>query len=185
MCATIIFQYTCGCVERVIFECPFSSITNPILDEDLNIHSDQKCSRRYRCHQERLLATEKTTDTNTTPPSHQTLSQSLKMIIPFLPPPNSEYPETKTNKEQKTSETKTAKLDDLCHDCWQHSLWLAKQKDENNITSSTRMKRDGEDAEDMANSRVLKEISVNEVILPRRNSDPGVSSSGGSFSSTG
>ncbi|KAI0201495.1 hypothetical protein F4808DRAFT_127865 [Astrocystis sublimbata] len=63
MCSGVIFQYKCGCAERVVFECPFSSPSpspspSPSASEantSLRALSHHNCVRRYRVHQQNLL----------------------------------------------------------------------------------------------------------------------------------
>jgi hypothetical protein len=182
MCCTVIFKYRCGCAERVVFECPFSSTTNSILDERRDTDSHQNCSRHYRRHQEKLFAPEKTTATTTASPSHQALPQSLQIMIPILPPSGLPCSKPEKTSEQKISETKTSELDDICHDCWQRSLRLAKQEDDDGVASSATMTDDKEEVEHIANSRILRERSVNEFILPQPTTDSALVSSSESFS---
>ncbi|KAI1128051.1 hypothetical protein F5Y10DRAFT_181828 [Nemania abortiva] len=183
MCAIVVFQYRCRCTERVVFECPFSSATNSILGEDLQMQPQQNCSRRYRRHQERLLTPENTTETAVTTPSHRpSLSRPLQMMIPILLPPTLPYPEKERTNGQKTIETKTTEIDELCHDCWRHSLWLAKQKDDDKSASSSTIRDNIDEADDVANRGILRERSANEFILPQPNTDSEAVSSGGSFS---
>ncbi|KAI0879514.1 hypothetical protein GGS24DRAFT_654 [Hypoxylon argillaceum] len=177
MCCTVVFQYRCGCAERVVFECPFPSTTNSLSDGDLDAYSPQNCLRHYRCHQEKLFAPEKDTVATTASLSHQASSPSLQMTVPSLLPLSLSCSETEKTREQKASETRISKLDDICHDCWQRSLRLAKQKDVGDTTSSATMKDDNEEAEHGADSHILRERSLNEFILPQPSPDRGVVSS--------
>ncbi|KAI3337384.1 hypothetical protein HD806DRAFT_37557 [Xylariaceae sp. AK1471] len=164
MCSTVIFQYTCGCTEHVVLECPFSSSA-------ANSHShSHACSRRYRRHQQKLFQ----------PTTSSSLALSLRMkISPRLPPPRLASLEDTAETKQTTT---TTELDEECHDCWKRNrirnLKLAKKTDDDTASSVTM--RDEE--EDVMDSRILRERSVNEVILPppRRNVD--VTSSARSFS---
>ncbi|KAI1167479.1 hypothetical protein F5B18DRAFT_647727 [Nemania serpens] len=169
MCSTVIFQYRCGCAERVVFECPFSSTTDSVSGENLHQHPRQNCSQRHR---HKLFPSKMTTSAANIPSSHQALSSRPK--IPVLPPPTLLYPEIgETREEQEASEATTA-LDEACHDCWQRSLRLARQGDD-----------DEEGMGDLANSRVLREISANRVILPPPRTNSGATLSTERSSSTG
>ncbi|KAI8953937.1 hypothetical protein F4801DRAFT_66648 [Xylaria longipes] len=166
MCSTVIFQYKCGCAERVVFECPFSWTTVSNASTSLRALSHQNCSRRYRIHQQKLFPPENATTTVTTPSSHQEYSQSFGMKIPILPPPKLVCPRTGKMKEQKAGEAPMTELDEKCHDCWQSDLRLARQKEDSDTASSTSMRDCEMEVEDLANTRILRERSVNELILP-------------------
>ncbi|KAI0455546.1 hypothetical protein F5B21DRAFT_193216 [Xylaria acuta] len=182
MCSTVIFQYKCGCTEHVVFECPFSSTTNSNASSSLRALSHQNCSRRYRLHQQKLFPPEDAMTRATTPSSYQTLSQSLGMKMPILPPPKLVCPRTEKTKERKAGETTITELDEICHDCWQSDVRLAKQKDDSDTASSTPTRACEREVEDPANTRILRERSVNELILlppppPPIITDSGVTSS--------
>ncbi|KAH8159492.1 hypothetical protein CIB48_g8763 [Xylaria polymorpha] len=168
MCSTVIFLYKCGCAERVVFECSFSSTTNSNASNSLRALSHQNCARRYRLHQQKLFPPNKATTTETapTPSSHQALPQSLGSNIPILPPPKSTCPKTEKSEGKKAGETIVTELDESCHDCWQSDLQLAKQQDDDDTSSLTSMKDDERSVRDLANTRILREKSVNELILP-------------------
>ncbi|KAI0440182.1 hypothetical protein F4803DRAFT_553326 [Xylaria telfairii] len=188
MCSTVIFRYKCGCAERVVFECSFSSTTNSNASSSLRALSHQNCARRYRLHQEELFPPNKATlaTVTPTPPSHQALPQSLGTDIQVPPSPKPTCPKTEKSKEQKAGETTVTELDESCHDCWQSDLQLAKQRDDDDTSSLTSMKDDEKDVRNLANTRILREKPLNELILPPPSppiiTDSGATSSTGSFS---
>ncbi|KAI1429348.1 hypothetical protein F5Y12DRAFT_482167 [Xylaria sp. FL1777] len=170
MCSTIIFQYRCGCAERVVFECPFSltAISSPGSSKSLRAHVHKNCSRRYRLHQQKLFSLKRTTEKSSTPSLHQAPSSPLQMEIPILPPPQPPCRQIGKAEEQNASETAVTEIDEICHDCWQHELRLAKKTEDDGASSTTM--RDGEEqGENIANTHVLKERPVNELILPPPN----------------
>ncbi|KAI0429184.1 hypothetical protein F5Y09DRAFT_357082 [Xylaria sp. FL1042] len=127
-----------------------------------DVHQD--CSQRYKRHQKKLLLPRRTTKPTPTPSSHKEQSLPLRtMKTPILPPQPS-YPQIGKKERQVTSETAVTEIDDICHDCWQRELQLAKQRDDDSNSSTTT--RDGEEQEEnMDNTHVLREMSMNELIL--------------------
>ncbi|KAI0537342.1 hypothetical protein GGR58DRAFT_351943 [Xylaria digitata] len=173
MCSTVIFHYKCGCAERVVFECPFSLTTSSNLAKGLHTDSRQSCSRRYRLHQKKLFPPQKRTAATTT-----TLSPPK---LPILPPPKSYSSKSENTEEQETNREATTEVDEICHDCWQRSLGPTKQRDDDG-TSSTTIGDYEDDKENLVNVRVLRERSVNELILPPLSTNLGAVSSTENFS---
>ncbi|KAI0808462.1 hypothetical protein GGR55DRAFT_192764 [Xylaria sp. FL0064] len=163
MCSSVIFQYRCGCTERVVFECPFFSTTVSSSSNDPDTHAHGNCLRHYQQHQKKLLPP-RTTRTTASPPSHEEQSLSLRtMKIPILKPEAS-YPQTEDDTTQDTSQTAMTEIDDICHDCWQRELQLAKHRDDDSSPSITTT--DGEEQEEnLDDIHVLREMSMNELIL--------------------
>lgn len=104
------------------------------------------------------------------------------MRIAVVPPPTTLlYPEIEETKEEQKGDGNdaTTALDEACHDCWQRSLRLARQRDDGDTASSAAMVDDDEEGMgNPAKSRVLREISANRVVLPPQRTDSGVSSTG-------
>lgn len=172
MCSTVIFQYRCGCSERVVFECPFSSTANSVSGENLHPRPRRNCPKHHRNQLEKLFPSKTTTlSTSSIPSPHQALSQPSQVKNPILPP-TLLCPEIERTKEQKENEATTS-LDEACHDCWQRSLRLARRGDDDSTASSAIMIDNEEGIDNPANSRILKEISANRVILPPPRSDSG------------
>ncbi|KAI0527881.1 hypothetical protein F5B22DRAFT_8837 [Xylaria bambusicola] len=183
MCTTVIFQYKCGCAERVVFECPFSSTTTQSStsslssspSESLRAHAHRNCSRRYQLQQQKLFASKGTTKPSTILSSHQTQSQ-MQTGIPVLPFPKPSCLQIGKPEEQRIAVTE---LDELCHDCWQLELQLTKQRESND---SDTMETDGDEQEDSGmNARVLREMFLNELVVPPQNANLGATSSAESF----
>ncbi|KAF2969195.1 hypothetical protein GQX73_g4440 [Xylaria multiplex] len=173
MCSTVVFHYKCGCSERVVFECPFSSAPSSNLAKGLHADSRQNCSRRYRLHQKKLFPPQKLTVATTTIPSSPKL--------PILPPPKLYSSKSENTEEREADGETTTEIDEICHDCWQRGLGSTKQRD-NDSTSSTTMGDYEDDKENRVNVRVLRERSVNELILPPLSTNPGTVSSIENFS---
>ncbi|KAI0554194.1 hypothetical protein F4679DRAFT_349352 [Xylaria curta] len=166
MCSTVIFRYKCGCTERVVFECPFSSTTSSNINS-LRVLSHQNCSRRYQFHQQKLLPPENATAAATVPSSQQGQSQPLWMMeIPILPPSSSVCPKTEKTKEQKADKITITELDENCHDCWQNDVLLERQKRDSDTASQNSTKNCEKNMGDIANTRILRERPLNELILP-------------------
>ncbi|GAW26286.1 hypothetical protein SAMD00023353_2601410 [Rosellinia necatrix] len=165
MCSNTIFRYKCGCNERVVFECPFSSTTNSDSGGNADLHSHRNCSRRYRRHQQKLLLPKRPMRATATPSSHQASSRPSHKTFPIIPcSPGIPRCETRDIKELKLIETPTTVLDEICHDCWQRTLRLT-QMDDDDTASSATTKNSEERTEYPANARILTERSVNELVL--------------------
>ncbi|KAI1281249.1 hypothetical protein F5Y07DRAFT_291252 [Xylaria sp. FL0933] len=165
MCSTVIFEYRCGCTERVVFKCPFSSATVSSSSNGPGTHTHRDCSRHYQRHQRKLLPPRRTTKSTASPsPSHEEQSPyPITMNIP-ISTHQAPYPQIEENARQDTSETAMTEIDDICHDCWQRELRLVKQRDDdgNSLTTTT----DGEEQEENPDEiYVLREMSPNELIL--------------------
>ncbi|KAI1117093.1 hypothetical protein F5Y14DRAFT_457960 [Nemania sp. NC0429] len=177
MCSTVIFQYRCGCAERVLFECPFSV---SVSGEDLCTPPRHSCSKHHRRLLKKLFLSKGVISTTASiPSSYQALlSQSSRTEIPALPRPTLLSPEIEdvNMKEQDANESTTA-LDETCHDCWQRSLRLARRgdDDDNNTTASPALMDNEGEMENLADSRILREISGNRVRLPPSRTNSGVS----------
>ncbi|KAI1735559.1 hypothetical protein F4680DRAFT_302375 [Xylaria scruposa] len=185
MCSTIIFRYKCGCTERVVFECPFSSTPSSNINNGLRVLSHQNCSRRYRSHQQKLLPPENATATATVHSSRQEQSQPLWMMeIPILPPSSSVCLKTEKTEEQKADKIIITELDEDCHDCWQNNVLLERQKRDSDTASQTSAKNCEKNMEGMANTRILRERPLNELILPPPPSPPPIITDMGVASST-
>ena len=66
--------------------------------------------------------------------------------------------------EHSLGETPVTELDELCHDCWQHELQLAKQSED----EDTAVTEEGDEEEGnrvQVNARILREISPNELVI--------------------
>ncbi|RWA07645.1 hypothetical protein EKO27_g7454 [Xylaria grammica] len=182
MCSTVTFQYKCGCAERIVFECPFPSITSSNSSKSLHAHARRICSRRYRLHQQKLFR-QKQTATTTTPTSYDVPTLSMPMNLPFLPLPKPYSPKPEKIQGKKAHECTVTEIDEMCHDCWQRSLRLTKQRDGDDGVSADAMRNEEEDEEgNFINARVLREMPVNELILPPSSTSLGVQSSAESFS---
>ncbi|KAI1754337.1 hypothetical protein F4782DRAFT_51726 [Xylaria castorea] len=181
MCSTVIFQYKCGCIEHVVFECPFSSTTSSDTRSSLRALSHQNCSRRYQSHQRKLLLPENATTTATAPSSQQAQLQPLWIEIPT----KLVCPKTEKAKGQKASETTITELDESCHDCWQSYVRLVKQKHDSDTASQNSTGNREKEVEHIANTRVLRERAVNELILPPPPPPPIITDSGVTLSTEG
>ncbi|TRX91328.1 hypothetical protein FHL15_007750 [Xylaria flabelliformis] len=188
MCSTVIFRYKCGCAERVVFECPFSSTTtNSNASDSPRALSHQNCSRRYRLHQQKLLPPENATATATVSSSQQEQTQFLWMEIPIRPIPRSRSvcPQTEKTKEQKTDKITITDIDESCHDCWQSDVLLKRQKRDSDTASSQISTRScNKEVESIAYTRILRERPVNELVLPPLSPPPPIITELGVTSST-
>ncbi|KAI1367041.1 hypothetical protein F5Y08DRAFT_102883 [Xylaria arbuscula] len=191
MCTTVIFQYKCGCSEPVVFECPFSSPPIPSSgsssspSESLRAHAHRNCSKRYRLQQEKLYSSQQalwTTASNTST-LHAEALMLAETPVPPLPKPS--CVQIEKGEEKNSSEIPVTELDELCHDCWQHELELAKQAEAEDEDEAIT----GDDDEGQGNgansNRILREIFSNELVRsphsPAGNANRGVSSSAESF----
>ncbi|KAI8634636.1 hypothetical protein F5Y19DRAFT_469698 [Xylariaceae sp. FL1651] len=155
MCSTVIFEYTCGCTERVVFKCPFSST----LYSSSSLRSrSNNCSRRQRRHLQELFQPPR-------PPHGQPLA--LRREIPALPLPSLPCPNSTTIGQ--LSETAATKLGEECHDCWRRSLQLEQDTNGKNADSSSSVARGAD--EERNTSRVLREMTPNELARMPPNSD--------------
>ncbi|KAI0971141.1 hypothetical protein F4678DRAFT_433834 [Xylaria arbuscula] len=168
MCCTVMFQYKCGCIERVDFECPFStdSITDSSSSNSPRSITHQTCSRPYRLHQQKLFSPETTIKTAITPFSRQEQLLPLRIKGSILPLPEFSGQEIAKPEKRNIGEATVTEIDDLCHDCWQREVQLTKQRDGDSAPSTTT--KDGEEQQAiLANTHILREKPVNELILPR------------------
>ncbi|KAI0402732.1 hypothetical protein F4802DRAFT_574885 [Xylaria palmicola] len=166
MCSKVIFLYKCGCAERVLFECPFSST-----------QQYPNCSKRYRRHQQSLLAPNSLAKPTTAPSPQQSPPDSSQIEVPTSPPSGHTSPRTTQTEARQARETRTTDVDDVCHDCWQSNLRLDNPTDHDDIVSPNTMGDDEGQAGNLATSRILREISLNELMLPPPNLNTGPVSS--------
>ncbi|KAI1312146.1 hypothetical protein F5Y03DRAFT_265571 [Xylaria venustula] len=182
MCCTVVFQYKCGCAERIVFECPFStvSVTDSSSSNSLRSIAHQTCSRPYRLHQQKLFSPKATTKTTTTPSSRREQLLPLRLKGSILTLPELSGQENATPEKRNIGEAAATEIDDLCHDCWQREVRLTKQRDGNSAPSTTT--RDSEEqGKILVNANILREKSVNELILSRPSVSLEVMSSADSF----
>lgn len=170
MCTTVIFQYKCGCSEPVVFECPFSappisssgSSSSP--SENLRAQAHQNCSKRYRLQQEKLFSSSKRSGQTTSNLSSPHAKPSGCAGTPVSPFPKPTCLQIEKAEEHSLGETPVTELDELCHDCWQHELQLAKQSED----EDTAVTEEGDEEEGnrvQVNARILREISPNELVI--------------------
>ncbi|KAI1821787.1 hypothetical protein F4861DRAFT_441744 [Xylaria intraflava] len=167
MCSTVIFRYVCGCTERTVFECPFSSATSLTSKRGAHARSNQSCARRHRRHLKRLLRSETqraATVTEATTPSPRLITLPLRTKTPVLSPPRLSRSQLVKPERRNLIEVPITEVDEMCHDCWIHGLQVAKQRD-NDKDLSIATPDDEDNTDDLTSTHVLKERSVNELAL--------------------